>query len=264
MGGHDAVPAGGPPERRLVRPPPRAPDGDPWLLHGPRQHGDIRSGQVLTAEGHRPPAPQRVQQGQRLIKPAGPGLGVAVFAECGELGRPRPKTRAEDQPSRRQHIQGDRLPRYLAHPPPGQHVHHDAELDPGGPGRHGRDHHHRVGDVPARIVPELVIPQKEPVPAVFLSRHGQFSEQQRVPERAHVGNPHRAARPPRHGTTLTGCQRAPSTTTARCDCATRCDKWRFRYLSGLDAGPGFGMKPQRPDVDRRRPAPPLPGRRQDP
>src|SRR5215468_5176849 len=41
---------------------------------------------------------------------------------------------------------------------------------------------------------------------------------------------------------------------ACCDRVTPSDKWRFPVLSGVAAGPGLGMKPQRPPVDHRRPA----------
>src|SRR5262249_6207526 len=43
---------------------------------------------------------------------------------------------------------------------------------------------------------------------------------------------------------------------------TPSDKWRFPDSSGVAAGPGLGMKPQRPHVDHRRPAllPPEEGR----
>src|SRR5215472_11368820 len=46
----------------------------------------------------------------------------------------------------------------------------------------------------------------------------------------------------------------PSSATAFCDRVTPNDRWRFPDLSGVVAGQGLGMKPQRPHVDHRRPA----------
>ena len=63
-------------------------------------------------------------------------------------------------------------------------------------------HDHRVGDLPALVVVQLVIPQEEPVPAVLLRRHGQLDQQQRIAKRADVRHSHRAAHPPRHSVTL--------------------------------------------------------------
>ena len=80
VGGHHPVPAGGAPERRFVRPPAAAPDGDPRPLHRPWQHPHIGGGQVLAVDRHRFPAPQRIEQAQRLIQPRRPLPGIAGLA----------------------------------------------------------------------------------------------------------------------------------------------------------------------------------------
>ena len=202
VGGHDPVPAGGAPERRLVRPPAAAPDRDPRLLHRARPHRHIHGGQVLAADRHRFPAPQRIQQVQGLIQPRSPLPGITGLAEGGELSRQRPQPGPHDQPSPRQLVQSHRLPRHLAHPAAGQHVHQDADPDPGRARRDRGDHCHRIRDVPARIAPQQMVPDKEAIPAMLLSCHRQLHQQQRVTERAHVRHPHRAAQLSGHSVTL--------------------------------------------------------------
>jgi hypothetical protein len=143
-------------------------------LHRARQHPHIDGGQVLAADRHRFPAPQRIKQAQRLIQPRRPLPGIAGLAERGELSLQRPEPGPHNQPSPRQQIHGHRFPRHLADTAAGQHVHQNAEPDPGRARRDRRDHRHRIGDVPALIVIQQMVPDEEAVPAVLLGRHRQL------------------------------------------------------------------------------------------
>ena len=202
MGGHHAVPAGGPAERRLVRPAAADPDRNPGLLHRAGPHGHVLGGQVLAVHGDRFAAPQRVEQVQRLIQPGGPFLSVPGLTERGELPGVRAKPGAEHQPPAGQVVQRHRLPGHLAHPAAGQHVDQDAQPDPGGPRGDRGDHHDRIGDGPLRVGPQLVVPDEEAVPAVFFGRHGQLHQQHRVAERPDIGHAHRAGWHSAHSVTL--------------------------------------------------------------
>jgi hypothetical protein len=53
-----------------------------------------------------------------------------------------------------------------------------------------------------------VVPEEEAVPARLLGGHRQVHQQPRVTERAHAGDPHRAARPLCHAATLARLARA--------------------------------------------------------
>src|SRR6185437_10909318 len=77
-----------------------------------------------------------------------------------------------------------------------------AEPDPGRARRDRRDHRHRIGDVPALIVIQQMVPDEETVPAMLLGRRRELHQQQRVAERAYVRHPYRALRFPGHPVTL--------------------------------------------------------------
>src|SRR5262245_66233393 len=92
-----AVPAGGSPHRRLVRPDASDPDGRTGTLNRGWQQSDVVSLKVLPVMVHRLARPEAVQEPETLVQALGEHLRIGRLAEAAVLVLDRPaESRTED------------------------------------------------------------------------------------------------------------------------------------------------------------------------
>jgi hypothetical protein len=194
------VPARRPAEGGAVGPVAADPDRNPGRLDRRRQEPGLADAVVAPLERERLPAPEPREDREPLVEHGGADPEIGLLAEGAPLRLASPRAAepcAEHETPRREVIQRDRLAGDL----PGSSTRErgDERADPqsGGSLRNGREGDPGVGDR-GRPVPVHVVPDEEAVPSGLLGVARELGEEERVAERAEVGEvesvPHRVTR----------------------------------------------------------------------